>query len=349
MRVDPARKARPASVRSQPAPQMIAAQLQRYGGPEVLEVVQVDRPEPGPGEVLVSVEASAVNPHDEVVRSGALKIVTGRRFPLGLGLDFAGVVVAAGAHAPASSVGTSVWGMASPKAGHRTGAAAQYVAVPADRVSAVPTQLSMIEAASLVTSGATALRALRDVAQLRPGQRLLVRGAAGGVGMIAVQIGRALGAHVTTLASARDREFLAGLGAHSVLDHRTVTPSHLQHFDVILDTVGVDLLAYRRRLTRGGRMVTIAFGSGPAMTSIAASTVFGPKRIRTFSSYPDQHLLLDLAGFVDSGAVRPVIGNVYPLRQIADAHRALAQPGRRGKLILTTATESVPNVEAVTQ
>jgi NADPH:quinone reductase-like Zn-dependent oxidoreductase len=260
--------------------------------------------------------------------------MTGRKFPLGLGLDFAGSVVATGDNVQEISTGMEVWGMMSPKSGHRTGAAAQYVVVPADRVSEKPGQLSMIDAASLVTSGTTSLRALRDTAKLRARERVLVRGGAGGVGVIAVQLARVIGGRVTVLASARDLDFVAELGAEEALDYRNVRPGELGRFDVILDTVGTDLLAFRRRLARAGRMVTIAFGSGKAMASIAASTLFGPRRIRTFSSYPDRRLLSELAHYVESGAVRPVVGSVYPMQRVGDAHRALDESGRRGKLVL---------------
>jgi NADPH:quinone reductase-like Zn-dependent oxidoreductase len=317
---------------------MTAVQFRRYGGPEVLEVVSAPRPEPGPEQVLVAVAASAVNPHDAVVRSGALKIMTGRQFPLGLGLDFAGTVVATGAGVRQLTAGTRVWGMVSPQTRHVTGAAAEFVVVPARRVALMPERLSMTDAASLVTSGTTALRALQDIAHVEPGQRVLIRGGAGGVGMIAVQLARALGAHVTALVSKPDMDFATHLGAHQVLDYRVVQPHQLEPFVTILDTVGTDLLAYRRRLARGGRMITIAFGSGKAMADIAASTIFGSKRIRTFSSHPDHRLLDELASYVDSGAIWPVIDTVYPLARIAEAHRALEEPGRRGKLVLTTTT-----------
>ena len=316
--------------------QMQAVQFRSFGGPEVLEVVTVPRPAPGPGDVLVHVEASAVNQHDTFLRDGTLKMMTGRKFPMGLGLDFAGVVTAAGADVHDISVGTRVWGMVSPKAGHVTGSAAQYVVVPADRVAAFPEHLTMAEAASLVTPAESAVHAVRDVAQAKAGDRLLVRGAAGGVGMIVVQLAHALGTHVTALASARDTGFVTECGADEVLDYRTVGPNDIGPFDVIIDTAGRDLLAFRRRLNRHGRMVTLNFGSAPAMASIAASTVFGARRIRTFRGYPDRQLLTDIAGYVESGALRPVIDTVYPLARIADAHRALNRPRRPGKLVLDT-------------
>ena len=228
----------------------------------MLEIETVERPAPQSDQVLLRVQASTVNPHDAIVRSGGLKLITGRKFPLGVGLDFAGTVSETGADVQGMSVGTKVWGMVSPKGGHVTGAAAQYVVVPADRIAAMPEPLSMTDAASLVTSGSTALRALRDIAHVKAGERALIRGAAGGVGMIAVQLARALGTHVTALASQRDHEFVTGLGAHETLDYRAVKPQELEPFHVILDTTGTDLLAFRRRLTRDGRMVTIAFSSG---------------------------------------------------------------------------------------
>ena len=313
---------------------MTAAQFHRYGGPEVLEVATVPRPTPKPGEVLIQVHASAVNSHDAVVRNGKLKIITGRKFPLGIGLDFAGIVVTGdgdGALAP----GTAVWGMVSPKTGHRTGAAAQYVVVPSDRVAPMPDQLSMTDAASLVTTGTTALRALKEIARVQPGQRILIRGAAGGVGLAAVQLALAMGADVTALAGAGDLAYLTGLGAHQVLDYRRTRAAQLDRFDLILDTTGTDLLAYRRRLRRRGRMITIVFGSGRALASIMASTVFLGRRVRTFSDYPNSALLTELTTAVAAGAIRPLVDTVYPLDKINDAHRALTESGHRGKLVLT--------------
>lgn len=316
--------------------QMQAAQFRRFGGPEVLEVVTVPRPAANPGEVLVHVEASAVNQHDTFLRDGTLKMMTGRKFPMGLGLDFAGVVAAAGPGVDSIAVGTRVWGMVSPKARHVTGSAAQYVAVPANRVAAFPERLSMVEAASLVTPAESAVHALRDVAQAKGGDRLLVRGAAGGVGMIVVQLAHAMGTHVTALASARDADFVTACGADEVLDYHAVKPQDIGPFDVIIDATGRDMLSFRRRLNRHGRMVTLNFGSPSAMASIAASTVYGFRRIRTFSGYPDRQLLTDIAHYIETGALRPIVDTVYPLARIADAHRALNRPRNPGKLVLST-------------
>jgi NADPH:quinone reductase-like Zn-dependent oxidoreductase len=312
---------------------MKAAQITSFGAPDVLRVNDVDRPTPGAGEVLVSVEASSVNGHDTIVRAGGLRIVSGRRFPIGVGLDFAGVVAATGAELDGPRVGDRVWGTVHPRERHTVAAAAGYVVVPAARVAAAPAGISSVEAASLVVAGATALLALRDTVRLSRGERVLIRGAAGGVGTAAVQLAHAIGGHVTALARDRHATALADLGADEVLDYTTTSAEQIGPFDVILDTVGSQLHRYRRRLTRNGRMVTIGL-SGPALAAIAASSVYGARRVRTLSANPNAALLRDLAEYVTSGALRPVVDSVYPLADIALAHQSFERGGVVGKHVV---------------
>lgn len=315
---------------------MKAAQITRYGTPDVLRVDDVTRPEPGAGEVLVSVAASSVNGHDVIVRSGALKIMTGRRFPLGVGLDFAGVIAATGSGVDGLEVGDQVWGMVHPRERHTIAGAAEYVVVAAERVSAAPAGVSPVEAASLVVAGATALIGLRDTLRLTAGERVLIRGAAGGVGTAAVQLARAMGGEVTALARASHADALRDLGATEVLDYRSTSPDRIGEFDAIFDTVGTELSSYRRRLSSRGRMVTIGL-SGPAFAAIAASSVHGARRIRAFSANPDNALLRDVAGYVTSGALRPVVDSVYALTDIAAAHQAFERGGVVGKQVVDVA------------
>ncbi|MFG3028746.1 NADP-dependent oxidoreductase [Streptomyces sp. NPDC048253] len=312
---------------------MKAAQITGYGAPDVLRVNDVDRPAPGAGEVLVSVEASSVNGHDVIVRAGELKMVSGRRFPIGAGLDFAGVVVETGAEVESHRVGDRVWGMVHPRQRHTTAGAAEYVVVPADRIAPAPAGLSPVDAASLVVAGVTALIALRDSVRLAGGERVLVRGAAGGVGTAAVQLAHAMGGHVTALARDRHAQLLTGLGADEVLDYGSTTSDRIGPFDVIVDTVGSELHCYRGRLAKGGRMVTVGLSAG-ALAAIAASSVHGSRRIRTFSAHPDSAVLRDLAGHVASGALRPVVDSVYPLADIAAAHTAFERGGAVGKHVI---------------
>jgi NADPH:quinone reductase-like Zn-dependent oxidoreductase len=316
---------------------MKAAQIMSFGAPDVLRINDVDRPTPGAGEVLVSVEASSVNGHDTIVRAGGLRIVSGRRFPIGVGLDFAGVVAATGAEVNGPRVGDRVWGTVHPRKRHTVAAAAEYIVVPAGRVAAAPAGISPVEAAALVVAGATALLGLRDTVRLSSGERVLIRGAAGGVGTAAVQLAHAIGGHVTALARDRHATALVGLGADEVLDHTTTSAEQIGPFDVIFDTVGSQLHRYRRRLTRRGRMVTIGL-SGAALAAIAASSVYGAHRVRTFSANPDAAVLRDLADYVTSGALRPVVDRVYPLADIALAHKAFERGGVVGKHVITVSS-----------
>jgi NADPH:quinone reductase-like Zn-dependent oxidoreductase len=312
---------------------MKATQIFSYGTPDVLAVTEVERPEAGPGQVLIAVAASSVNGHDALLRSGAMKIVSGRRFPIGLGLDFAGVVAATGPGVDGISVGEPVWGTVHPREKHAIAGAAEYVVVAADRVGPVPAGLSAVQAAALVVPGITALATLRRATHLTAGETVLVRGAAGGVGAAAVQLAHAFGGRVTALARTRHAAALTGLGAERVLDYRETSPEEAGRFDVIVDTVGTDLARYRRRLTKGGRMVTVGL-SGPAIAAIAASTVFGSRRIRTFSADPRTAQLAELAEQVASGAIVPLIGGVHPLADIASAHRAFDSGGVLGRQIV---------------
>lgn len=151
------------------------------------------------------------------------------------------------------------------------GAIADYVAVPEQRLARAPENLSLLEAAALPVSGTTAMTALTDKAQLQSGERLLVRGATGGVGSVTVQLGKALGAHVTALAGARNLDWITQLGADETLNYRTTRPDDLDRFDVIVDVVGTDLGAYQSRLTHRGRLIALAFDPDRVVSSMLST------------------------------------------------------------------------------
>lgn len=313
---------------------MRAARYDRYGPPEVLYVGTVPRPVAGPGEVVVRVHATSVNGGELSGRAGKLKLVTGRKFPQGTGVDIAGEIAEVGSSVRHLAVGDRVWG-AMPHL--RFGAAAEYVAVRPRQLSYAPEGIDLVRAAALPGVGTTAITALRDKIGLMSGERLLVRGAAGGVGSVAVQLGHALGAHVTALAGAKTLDLVRELGADEAHDYRTTGPAALGPFDAVLDTVGTELGAYRRLLAPGGRMVGIAFDTDRPLSSLGSillSTVHGARRVRIFTGNPLHQLFADLAAYVENGAIRPVVDTVHPLSDIAQAHRAMEAGGVRGKHVI---------------
>ncbi|GAA2968749.1 MULTISPECIES: NAD(P)-dependent alcohol dehydrogenase [Streptomyces] len=311
---------------------MRAALYDSYGPPEVLYEGRVPVPALKEGEVLVRVHATSVNGGELYGRAGRVRLVTGRRFPLRTGMDFTGEVAQVDGAVVGLREGDRVWGLL----GRTFGSAAEYVAVRPRRLSYAPESIGLVEAASL-PAGTTAITALETKARLRPGERLLVRGASGGIGSVAVQLGKALGAHVTGIAGPKNLDFVRGLGADEVRSYTTTGPAELGRFDVVLDTVGTEHRAFRRLLAPGGRMVSIAFDIDHVTASLgylAASAVHGPRRVRFFSGNPTHDLFARLARYVETGAIRPVVDTVHPLSGIAAAHRALEAGGVRGKHVI---------------
>lgn len=317
---------------------MRAAQFRRYGGPDVITTRTVPTPKPGPGTMLVKVGATSVNGGELFFRAGRLRLISGRHFPKGLGMDFAGTVEQLGTGVTDFAVGDRVWGVLNSRnivlkqAG--TGAAAEYVTVDPRRAAPLPNRLTDIEAVALL-AGTTALTGLRDRARLQPGETVLVRGGTGGVGYVAVQLAKALGAHVTTLVSAGNVQTARDLGADIALDYRQTLAAELPRFDVIFDTVGHRMHDYQRLLTSTGRMVSItAVPIGRGIATILLSARHGQRRIRTFSGNPTRALLTDYGTYIDAGDLRPLVSSVHLLDRTADAHRAIEEQGSRGKTIV---------------
>lgn len=315
-------------------PTMRAAVQDRYGSPSVLREIMIDRPLPKPGEMLIRIDAASVNGYDVLLRSGALKMIASRKFPKQTGLDFVGSVAETFPGSP-FKVSDEVWGVLPL---HRLGGVAEYVAIEPKYVSLRPTGLTPTDAAALPVVGTTALAALRDVGSLQASERLLIRGASGGVGSVAVQLGKAMGAYVIGLANASNLSLVRELGADEALDYAEVKPAELGRFDVILDTVGSEIAIWRRLLASGGRMAAIV--PDPLhplrwMAYVSFSRIHGGRRVRYFSAKPETAMLTQLARYVEERVVRPIVSDVYPLVRVADAHRAFEASGRWGKQIIS--------------
>ncbi|WP_088286033.1 NAD(P)-dependent alcohol dehydrogenase [Kineosporia sp. A_224] len=321
---------------------MRAAVQHRYGPPSVLEPAEVGRPLPGRGDVLVAVGAAAVHPGDYFVMTGEpymVRLAFGLRRPRhGIpGRDLAGVVAAVGNDVTALRPGDEVFGWST------TGTLAEYACVPADNLAPVPAGLSVVAAAAVPTSALTALQAVRDIANVRPGRTVLVTGASGGVGSFAVQIAKAFGAEVTGVCSTRNVDLVRSLGADHVVDYTTTDFTRTgKRYDVILDNVEArPLAAVRRALTptgtlipnsgRGGRWL------GPLGRIVRARVLSGftRQRLRPFLSVEKRQDLLTLADLLATGQVTPLVDRTYPLDEAPDALAYVGAGHTRGKVVVT--------------
>jgi NADPH:quinone reductase-like Zn-dependent oxidoreductase len=324
---------------------MKAIVQERFGTPDVLQFVDTDQPEIGPDDVLVRVHAAALNPYDwHVLRGdpyvGRLMGTVGLTKPKArvAGVDGAGRVEAIGANVRQLRPGDEVLG-------RFEGAFAEYARAVADKVVPKPARLSYEEAAAVTMSGQTALRAIRDVGQVQAGHRVLINGAAGGVGSYAVQIATALGAEVTGVCSAGNVELVRSLGAAHALDyaHDDFTDGRA-HYDVLHDNVGNQpLRRLRRALTPTGTLVSNAGGPpegrllgpiGPLLRVIAINA-FVRQRLRPLpDTWTRQHLLAVVA-LIEAGKVTPVVGRTYPLADTAAGLHYLEAGHARGKVVIT--------------
>lgn len=313
-----------------------------YGPPEVLALEEVAKPKPAQNEVLVKVEAAAINPLDWHYMRGQpyfMRLFSGIGKPkvTRFGVDFAGTVEAVGADVTLFRVGDPVFG-------GRSGALAEYVAVRADRALAMkPENITFAEAAAVPVAAITALQALRDKGAVRPGQKVLVNGASGGVGTFAVQIAKAYGAEVTGVSSTRNVELVRSIGADHVIDYKlTDFTQGTERYDVIIDNVGNhSLLALRRVLEPEGVVVMIG-GSGndqwigPLLRPVGAAVLspFVSQRFAGLLAELNPEDLRVLGEFLAAGRMKSVIDRQYPLREVPAAIAYLEEGRARGKVVI---------------
>jgi len=316
-----------------------------YGPPDVLQLEHIEKPVPGDRQLLVRVLAAGINPADwHVVRAEPyiMRVDTGFGSPKNarIGIDFAGTVEAVGRDVTRFKPGDEVFG-------GKGGALAEYITIDEDgNLAAKPASVSFEEAGGVYVAGLTALQTLRDRAGIKPGQKVLINGASGGVGTYAVQIAKSLGAEVTGVCSGRNVELVRSLGADHVIDYtQTNFTRGEERYDVVMDNVvNHDLLDVRRVLRPGGKLLIIGGGGpdanpwfGALWAPVKAMVIswFVDEDISFFLSHGSGEDLATLGRLMESGKLRTAIDRSYPIAETAEAMRYLETGRARGKVIVT--------------
>jgi NADPH:quinone reductase-like Zn-dependent oxidoreductase len=308
---------------------MKAVRIHAYGGPEVLVYEDVARPEAAAGEVLIRVHAAGVNPADWKTRSGPAR--PGAMLPMILGWDVSGTVEALGPEVTEFHEGDAVYGMIRfPQAGATY---AEYVTAPVSQIAHKPAKIDHIHAAAVPLAGLTAWQALFEKAHLTAGQTILILGAAGGVGHLAVQLAKSQGAYVSGTASTRNIEFLHRIGVDQAIDYTTTALETAVHnVDVVFDTVGRETRERSLRVIKqGGTLVSIVFGRSSAEQAVAGVNVQG------MLVQPNAAQLAQIARLIDAGKVHITVDTVLPLANARKAHELSETHRTRGKIVLRVA------------
>lgn len=328
--------AAPASQSSREQASMRAITYDRYGGPEVLRLSQVERPADAPGHVQIRVAAAGVNPVDCRMRQGEMRLLLPGGFPRVPGYDVSGWVLRADEETGLRP-GDRVLAMLDHVYG---GGYAEQATCSNDSVVKIPDSLSFEEAAGLPLAGSTALQSLRNHGHLKTGDRVLINGASGGVGSLAVQIAKAFGGRVTGVASGRHRSFVQSLGADEFIDYEQedFTGFKDRHWDIVFDAAGKSsYTACHSVLAEDGHFVSTEPSVQGLLVSLFTWPLSKSGRVMLARSRGDD--LRQLVDLVHRGALRVVIDDLFPLEEAADAHRRLEQGGSIGKLVLRVAME----------
>jgi NADPH:quinone reductase-like Zn-dependent oxidoreductase len=313
-------------------PTMKAVVIHAYGGPEVLKLEEVPRPEPKEDEILIRVIAASVNPVDAAIRQGYLARIIGDKLPLIPGMDAAGVVEKTGAKISKFKVGDPVYAFFT-LAGE--GGYAEFAVAKESEAAPKPKALSYVQAAAVPAAASTAWQALVEIAKLGAGQTVLIHGGSGGVGHFAIQIAKARGAKVIATASTANQDFLRQLGADQTIDYTTAKFEEIaKEVDVVLDTVGRDTLKRSYGIVKkGGIIVTIV--DEPDQAALEAHGIRGA----SLRASPKAEVLEELSRLIDAKKVMPVLSQVLPLSEVAKGHQQIATRHTRGKIVFQIADE----------
>lgn len=304
---------------------MKAIRFHEYGGPEVLMLEEVQRPMPGPGELLIKVHATSVNPFDWKVRAGYMKEFLPLTFPATPGWDVSGTIEEVGPGVTQFKPGDDVYARLENGGGY-----AEYTIATETITALKPKSLDHIHAAAVPVAASTAWQALFEAAELLAGQRVLIHAAAGGVGSFAVQFAKAKGAHVIGTASGRNQALLRELGVDEAIDYeKTRFEDQVRDVDVVLDTIGGETQERSyKALRRGGILVSIV--APPAQDQAAKYGV----RTVMFGAHPSASNLTEIARLIDTGKVKTTIETILPLMEARRAHEISQSGHARGKIVL---------------
>ncbi len=309
---------------------MKSAQISRYGDATVVDINEVNTPVVGDSQVLVEVQAVSLNPFDTMVRAGYLQEAIPLQLPVTLGGDIAGTVTEVGASVTNVSVGDKVYGQANVVAGN-SGAFAEFAATSAGQIAKLPASLDFEQAASLPLVGVSAVQALKDHINLQTGQKIFIHGGAGGIGSVAIQLAKHLGAYVATTASGEKLDYVKQLGADEVIDYKSEDfAAKLKDYDAVFDTVGGD--DFNKALSilkKGGVAVSmIAPADETKLAELGVTAI-------TQSTHVTTAKLDELRQLIDAGVVTPQIGKVYPLADIQSAFETRESGKVHGKVVVT--------------
>ncbi len=311
---------------------MKAVAFDRYGSAEELQYRELEKPIAKSHELLVRVRASSVNPVDWKIRQGHLQLLTGFNFPRIVGSDISGVVVEVGREVTKFQPGDEVYTFLNPIAG---GACAEYAVVPESSAAIKPKNITHAEAAGVPIAGLTALQALRDLGEIKAGYKVLINGASGGVGIFAVQVAKAMNAEVTGVCSAKNRDFVKGLGANLVLDYAEVDfTKQLQKYDIILDAVGTKTFAECENVLQAEGVYISTLPSFDNLAPIFFSSFMSGKKAKLIVANPNPSDLDFLRELIESDRVDPIVDRTYSLQEVAAAH-VYSETGRAvGKIAI---------------
>jgi NADPH:quinone reductase-like Zn-dependent oxidoreductase len=301
--------------------------VHQYGGPEVLKLENVPRPQPASDQILIRVMAAGVNPVDAYIRSGRFG---GGNLPFTPGMDVAGIVETTGANAKKFKPGDAVYAYLS---GSEQGAYAEFCTANENEAALKPKNISFEQAAAVPLAATTAWQALIDTAKLKAGQTVLIHGGSGGVGHFAVQIAKAKGAKVIATASTGNQDLLKEIGADQTIDYtKTKFEDVVKDVDVVLDATRSDALQRSYRLVKkGGFVVTITGRPDPA--ELQKHGISGSSMM----AHPDAEVLDHLTKLIEEKKVKPIVSETLPLAEAAKAHQQIETRHTRGKIVLKVA------------